>query len=145
MIKNEHQHEITKAAAEKFESALARLIESAQQSEAPHALLWKVQKDALQSQLAQLHSEIEEYELLSSGKQSVLELQSLEELPFSLIKARIAAGLTQKDLANRLGLPEQQVQRYEANDYASANFSRVLEVSRALGIKVVEKFHISVS
>lgn len=145
MIKNEHQYEITKAAAEKFEVALARLIESAQQSGAPHSLLWKVQKDALQSQLDQLHSEIEEYELLSSGKQSVLELQSLEELPFSLIKARIAAGLTQKDLANRLGLPEQQVQRYEANDYASANFSRVLEVSRALGIKVVEKFHISVS
>ncbi len=145
MIKNEHQYQITKAAAEKFEAALARLTESAQKSGAPQALLWHVQKDALQSQLAQLHAEIEEYELLSSGKQSVLELQSLEELPFSLIKARIAAGLTQKDLANRLGLPEQQVQRYEANDYASANFSRVLEVSRALGIKVVEKFHISVS
>jgi ribosome-binding protein aMBF1 (putative translation factor) len=145
MIKNEHQYEITKAAAEKFESALIRLTESAQQSGSPQSLLWKVQEDALQSQLAQLHFEIEEYELLSSGKQSVLELQSLEELPFSLIKARIAAGLTQKDLANRLGLPEQQVQRYEANDYASANFSRVLEVSRALGIKVVEKFHISVS
>jgi DNA-binding XRE family transcriptional regulator len=145
MIKNEHQYQITKAATEKFESALARLTASAHQSGSPHSLLWKVQTEALQSQLDKLHSEIEEYELLSSGKQSVLELQSLEELPFSLIKARIAAGLTQKDLANRLGLPEQQVQRYEANDYASANFSRVLEVSRALGIKVIEKFHISVS
>jgi len=43
---------------------------------------------------------------------SVLELESLAELPEALIRARIAVGLTQKGLAGRLGLKEQQVQRY---------------------------------
>ena len=33
-------------------------------------------------------------------------------LPIELIRARIAKGLTQKDLARKLGLKEQQIQRY---------------------------------
>jgi HTH-type transcriptional regulator/antitoxin HipB len=38
----------------------------------------------------------------------------LTELLVALIEARIAAGLTQKALADRLGVAEQQIQRYEA-------------------------------
>lgn len=55
-----------------------------------------------------------------------------------LIKGRIAAGLTQRQLADRLGLKEQQMQRYEATDYASASLARVSEVIAALGIEVKE-------
>lgn len=65
----------------------------------------------------------------------MLELNSLEALPRALIKARIAAKLSQKDLAERLGLKEQQIQRYEATEYNSANLARVIEVSLALRIK----------
>ena len=56
------------------------------------------------------------------------------ELPTVLIKARIAQGLSQKDLAERLGLQEQQIQRYEATDYASASLTRIREVVSALGV-----------
>jgi HTH-type transcriptional regulator / antitoxin HipB len=42
---------------------------------------------------------------------------AIEDLPTTLIKARIASGLTQKDLAERIGVQEQQIQRYEANHY----------------------------
>jgi HTH-type transcriptional regulator / antitoxin HipB len=49
-------------------------------------------------------------------------LGSLNDLPTTLIKARIAAGLTQKDLADKIGVREQQIQRYEANHYNSASF-----------------------
>jgi transcriptional regulator with XRE-family HTH domain len=56
--------------------------------------------------------------------------------PQALIQGRIAAGLSQKELAERLGLKEQQIQRYDATDYASASLTRVCEVARSLGLKV---------
>jgi hypothetical protein len=39
-------------------------------------------------------------------------------------------------LAERLGLKEQQIQRYEATNYASASLSRVQQVARALGLRM---------
>jgi transcriptional regulator with XRE-family HTH domain/Zn-dependent peptidase ImmA (M78 family) len=138
MIKNERQYRVTQTQAKKFEQALAQFDTILYNREEVHPLLWKAQRDALQSQLGDLWEEIEEYEALKSGKCAVLELDSLEELPLALIKARIAAGLTQKELAERLGLKEQQIQRYEDTEYASASLARLLEVSQALGIKVRE-------
>ena len=50
--------------------------------------------------------------------------------------ARIAAGLTQEDLAGRLGVKPQQIQRYEASDYQTASFARLLEIARVLNLRV---------
>ena len=74
-----------------------------------------------------------EYESLKAGKFPMDELSGVAELPTVLIKARIAQGLSQKDLAERLGLQEQQIQRYEATEYASASLTRIKEVVSALG------------
>lgn len=138
MIKNERQYRVTQTQAKKFEQALAQFDKNLDKREEVHPLLWKAQRDALQSQLSDLREELEEYEALKSGKRAVLELESLEELPLALIKARIAAGLSQKELAQRLGLKEQQIQRYEDTEYASASFARLVEVSQALGINIRE-------
>ncbi|GAP96592.1 helix-turn-helix domain-containing protein [Leptolyngbya sp. NIES-2104] len=139
MIKNERQYRITKAQIEKFSDALAQLSASSQQDQFVHPLLRKAEKEAMESQLAELRAQLEEYEALKEGQQAVLELDSLEALPRALIKARIAAGLTQKDLAERLGLKEQQIQRYEETEYTSASFARLVEVSRAIGIQMREE------
>ena len=56
-----------------------------------------------------------------------------------LIQARIAAGLTQEDLAARLGVKPQQIQRYEASDYQTASFARLREIARLLGVDVRER------
>ena len=58
------------------------------------------------------------------------------DLPAVLIKARIAQGLSQKDLADRIGLKEQQIHRYEATDYTSASLARIKDVIRALGVEM---------
>ena len=50
-----------------------------------------------------------------------------------LIRARIAQGLSQKSLAGRLGLKEQQIQRYEASEYASASLARIRSVAEVWG------------
>jgi transcriptional regulator with XRE-family HTH domain len=68
----------------------------------------------------------------------VLARESFEDLPSALIQARIASGLSQKELAGRLNLKEQQIQRYEATEYASASLERINDVIRALGVSVRE-------
>jgi len=58
------------------------------------------------------------------------------DLPLELIRARIALGLTQRDLAKRVGLKEQQIQRYENNGYASASYVRLMEIVSALRLNI---------
>ena len=134
MIKNERQYRITKAQAEKFAKTLHDLTST--QNHGVHPVLHKAQMDALKSQLGDLHSELSEYEVLRSGKRKVMALVSLEELPRTLIQARIASGLSQEELAAKLGLKPQQIQRYEATEYQSASFERVTAITRALGVKL---------
>jgi ribosome-binding protein aMBF1 (putative translation factor)/cytidylate kinase len=135
VIKNERQYRITKSQAGKFENAI-RELESARPNPQVHAKLRQAQIDALRSQWTELHEELQEYESLRSGKRRVLELGSFEDLPRALIQARIASGMSQEDLADRLGLKPQQVQRYEATDYLGASLARVSQVVQTLGLQV---------
>ena len=81
----------------------------------------------------------QEYDALRNGHVQMLELSSLDELPDGLIRARIAAGITQKQLATQLGLKEQQIQRYESTHYAGVSFERIQAVADALGVTIREQ------
>ena len=134
MIKNERQYRITRAQADRFSQTLDSLRQRPSDAEGGvHPIIAKAQEDALRSQLADLEGELREYESLRAGKFPMDELSVVAELPTVLIRARIAQGLSQKDLAERIGLKEQQIQRYEATDYASASLTRIKEVVSALG------------
>jgi transcriptional regulator with XRE-family HTH domain len=135
MIKNERQYRITKAQADKFAEAI-RQVETTPSSTNP--LMVKASREALESQLADLHADIEEYERLRSGNVHLVEVESFQELPAALIRARIAAGLSQKELGERLEMKEQQIQRYEATDYAGASFSTLSAIVKALGVSMRE-------
>lgn len=135
MIKNEKQYRITKAQARRFQEALAELARQARPADVSPRL-WQAQRDAAESQLRSLQAEISSYEGLHMGKSKELVLEAVEDLPKTLIRARIAAGMTQEGLANRLGVKTQQVQRYEATEYESASFARVLKVVQALGLRM---------
>jgi cytidylate kinase/transcriptional regulator with XRE-family HTH domain/Zn-dependent peptidase ImmA (M78 family) len=137
MIKNERQFRITKAQAEKFRATL-KALESAPPDESVHPLLRKAELDALRSQFADLDREIAAYERLRSGEQTLVKVEHFEELPRALIQARIAGGLTQEQLAAKLKLKPQQIQRYEATDYQSASLARVAEIVRLLGVRVAK-------
>jgi DNA-binding XRE family transcriptional regulator len=133
MIENERQYNITQAQARRFEEALARLQDQAPGPVQP--LLREAQAAGIRAQLQDLRTELADYDGLRSGSVSAIECDSLEGLPQALIRARIAAGMTQRELGRALGLKEQQVQRYEASRYASASLSRVTAVGRALGLR----------
>lgn len=137
MIRNERQYRITKAQAEQFDRQL-HALEKQPTPAGIHPRIHQAQRDAVQSQLDELREDLAAYEALQAGRTKVIELASLEELGAALIQARIAAGLNQRELAGRLGIKEQQIQRYEATDYAAASLERVRDVIAALGIKVHE-------
>jgi transcriptional regulator with XRE-family HTH domain len=134
MIKNERQYRITKTQLDELTQMLSEVL----QQPIVNERFQRLEAEGLRTQISDLRAQIEEYDSLVAGEQPILTLESFEELPQALIKARIAAGLSQKDLAERLGLKEQQIQRYEATDYASASLDRVQEVVRALSIRVRE-------
>ena len=138
MIKNERQYRITKAQAAQFSKTLASLGDRPREAGGVHPVIAKAREDAMTSQLADLEKELREYESLKVGELPLDELSVVADLPTALIKARIARGLSQKDLAQRLGLREQQIQRYEATDYASASLTRIKEVVGALGAATSE-------
>lgn len=80
-----------------------------------------------------MRAQLAEYDELRSGKPVIVRIGSLDDLPRTLIKARIAAGLTQRDLAERLEVPEEQVQRDEETGYSEAPLARLTEVAEVLG------------
>src|SRR5205823_6421027 len=94
------------------------------------------------SQYDELRTDVRAYEALQRGDLFMFEIDDLAQLPTALIKARIASRLTQKDLAERLGAKEQQVQRWEANDYSGASLDTLQGVTNALGIQIREELFV---
>ena len=138
MITNERQYRITSAQLEKLKTAIDTFDIKVSTERTKSKVLAKAEIEALRSEYEKLSMQLHEYETLKSGTVEILKASSLEELPSILIKARIAKGLSQRQLANTLGLKEQQIQRYEAEEYASANLHRLAEVARALGLSINE-------
>jgi HTH-type transcriptional regulator / antitoxin HigA len=129
MIQNERQYRITLGHQEKFSQSLALLEQRKDQLEDLDYLL---QKSALVSQLEAFAEELQRFADLQAGKISFPHLLSPELLPLVLIEMRIAAGLTQEMLAQQVGIHPDVLQRYEAHEYQSTSFSRVLEIYQIL-------------
>lgn len=102
--------------------------------------LREIEAAALTSQIDDIRTEIQEYEMLRSGQISFAERYSLADLPRILIQARIARGLSQSDLAAELGMKPQQVQRYEATDYMGASLAKLIAIADHLGVRTSESF-----
>jgi len=136
MIKNEKQLKITKKRLREFELVLNDLNTDYKTNK---DLKLKMQIDALKSDTSILKSEVKEFDNLKNGTIKTITAKSFHELPEVIIKARIARSMTQKDLALSLGMKEQQIQRYENNNFASVSFSKMEKIVTALGITIEEK------
>ncbi|MBF0273765.1 MAG: helix-turn-helix transcriptional regulator [Nitrospinae bacterium] len=139
MIKNNTQLKVTKKKIKSFEKSLK---EKSERPSDVHPVLWDAQFKEIEAQLKIMNQEVEEYNALVSGQ--IIDFEgSFNELPKDLIKARIARNLTQKELAKQLGKAEQQVQRWEKEEYKNASFNNIMQVIKALGVTVVE--HVSLN
>jgi HTH-type transcriptional regulator / antitoxin HipB len=132
MIQNERQYKITQTKLRDLQLDRSTLDLT---SDLPPRLLL-ARQNSLNILIGELEQEITEYDRLKSGQITQFPIESLADLPRVAIEARIAAGLTQKELAEKIGVHEQQIQRYEANNYHAVGFDRLQEVMSALDITI---------
>ncbi len=135
MISNERQYTNTRRKLADLETLLAATVAG----EAGDDGFRDVQIAALESQADDLREELAEYEVLRGGGTTVIEASSLAGIADTLIKARVARGWTQRQLAERLGVAEQQVQRYESSAYRTASLARLCDIADALGVTFTER------
>ena len=135
MIYNERQFKITSKQIEVLKDDLVKLTE-----ETVPDWLKEAQASALKSQISDLKAQVSEYELLKEGKVKYTECSDLSVLPKTLIQARISKSLSQKEFADMLGMPEQQIQRYEASNYMGASLAKLINFANALEVKFTESW-----
>lgn len=136
MITNDRQLKITKAQIENFQESLDNFSTDSVEMENIHPKILEAQKSAISFKLRELMQEVKEYEDLKAGNIVITQVKDLKELPIMLIKARIANGLTQAELGEKLGLKEQQIQRYESEKYESTSLRTLQKISDALKIRI---------
>ncbi len=138
MITNERQYRVTKGQLSKLKRAVKEFNISEVTDRLGSKILAEAEMKALKSEESILKHQLEEYELLRSGKITQLKASTLIELPSILIRARIAQGLTQRELAELVGLKEQQIQRYESEGYGSASLRRMQNIALAMKLNITE-------
>lgn len=118
MIKNDRQLAVAR-------TKHSELLSAAGTASASDRKVWLALAD-------EVAGEIDDYELVRAGHRRLFELCSIDDLGDALVRARIAKGLTQRELAERLGVAEQMVQRDEQGGYERASVTRIADVVDAL-------------
>ena len=93
--------------------------------------------DPIRTFSAQLREEIATYEALKRGEFPALE--NFAGMGQMLIALRIAQGLTQRELAQRMGVNESQVSRDERNEYHGVTLDRAQRILEVLEVCITSK------
>lgn len=133
MIKSDAQRERTVAQIDGFRRALAKA-----EQEKPGKRLAAI-RGSYHSMIRQLEDELREYDQLKTGKLELPHIERLDEIAPFVAKVRIAKGVSQTELARRLGVSKQVVSRYEETDYQTVAIVRLQEILDAIGIKTAVK------
>jgi DNA-binding Xre family transcriptional regulator len=133
MIRNdaEYKEAVQRVADEsaRIKTERARLQEKGHSKEEIKRVL-----DPIRSFHEQLKEELASYEGLMRGEFE--ELRNFEGVGRLLIALRIARGVSQRELADRLGVHESQVSRDERNEYHGVTVERANRILEALGVEV---------
>jgi HTH-type transcriptional regulator/antitoxin HigA len=131
MIKSEAQRERTATQIQGFRQALAKVAreKSGKRSTAI--------RGSYEGMIRQLEDELHEYDLLKSGQLALPRMERLDEIAPFISKIRIAKGVSQTELARRLGVSKQVISRYEESDYQTVPIARLQEILDAIGVKTL--------
>jgi len=129
MIKSDTQRDRTVAQIEGFRRALAKadVEEPGKRSAAI--------RGSYESMIRQLEDELREYDELKSGVLNLPQVERLGQIAPFIARIRIAKGVSQTELARRLGVSKQVISRYEESDYQTVAIARLEEILDAIGIK----------
>jgi HTH-type transcriptional regulator/antitoxin HigA len=91
---------------------------------------------SLSTEKRELSETLAAYQSAKEGDFELLKQKADNDLGEVLIVARIAKDWSQKDLARKLGLREQAIQRYESERYRSISLASYIRVARALDVEL---------
>ena len=129
MIKSDAQRDRTAAQIEGFRRALAKAeVEEPGKRSA-------VIRGSYEGMIRQLEDELREYDQMKSGDLTLPRFERLDQIAPSIVKIRIAKGVSQTELARRLGVSKQVISRYEESDYQTVAIARLQEILDAIGVK----------
>ncbi|HEX8832410.1 MAG TPA: helix-turn-helix transcriptional regulator [Longimicrobium sp.] len=132
MIRTEHEYQRAlvslKRDAEVMEAERRQLREQGLSGEGLELAL-----QPMESFRQQLEEEVRAYERMKRGEFDVL--HSLTGIGRWLIGIRIARGMTQRELAERLSVSEAQVSRDERHEYYGITVERAQRILEALGTR----------
>jgi DNA-binding Xre family transcriptional regulator len=131
MIKSDAQRERTAAQIEGFRQALAK-VEREMTGKRADAV-----RGSYESMIRQLEDELHEYDELKAGELTLPNVERLDQIAPFIAKMRIAKGISQTELARRLGVSKQVVSRYEETEYQTVAISRLQEILDAIGIQAL--------
>ncbi len=94
----------------------------------------RLEEDVVRSIISELDDDIAEFDHARGTAE--IYFDDIGRLGQTAIRVRLARGLTQAQLAERLGVAEQVIQRFEAHDYDRTSLDRIGEVFDALGFVV---------
>jgi len=129
VIKSDAQRDRTLAQIEGFRRALAKADE-----EKPGKRSAAI-RGSYESMIRQLEDELREYDELKSGVLNLPQVERLSQIAPFIARIRIAKGVSQTELARRLGVSKQVISRYEESDYQTVAIARLEEILDAIGIK----------
>jgi len=136
IILNEREARRARAFLARVDEALSSPAAVAPSRYTIPAEVWELHERALRSNRRAAASMLAAYDEIRQGKQSSVLENWKREPGVILIIARIARGLSQLELAERLGMREQQIQRYEAERYRTISLQNMRRVASALGVTV---------
>lgn len=128
MITNEHQRELTRESLDRFEAAVRQHDEAGPRPDI-HPRILRAMRDAAASEAVALRRNLQHYEDLLEGR-----VRHGPGGPAALVEARIASHISQRELADQLGVDEEQVEAWEGNDYDLVSAEQLSQVAEALGI-----------
>jgi HTH-type transcriptional regulator / antitoxin HigA len=131
MIKSDAQRERTVAQIEGFRQALAKV------EQGTAAKRSKAVRGSYEGMIRQLEDELHEYDQLKSGELALPHVERLDQIAPFIARIRIAKGISQTELARRLGVSKQVISRYEENEYQTVAMARLQEILDAIGIKTL--------
>jgi len=129
MIKRDAQRERTVAQIAGFQQALAKLAQGKPDKRSTAI------RGSYESMIRQLEDELGEYDRLKSDEVALPHIERLDQIAPFITRIRIAKGVSQTELARRLGVSKQVISRYEESEYQTVAISRLQEILDAIGIK----------
>jgi HTH-type transcriptional regulator / antitoxin HigA len=140
IISNDRQARELGALIEKISDALSseQVLKSIVEG-LPREVIDGVRRSLI-SEKKELSEVLDAYQQAKGGNFELMKQRAEDDPGDLLVVARIVKGWSQKDLARKLGLREQAIQRYEADRYRSISLASYLRVARVLSLRLSADF-----